>query len=120
MVALLKEGAAYIFKRKDKCLRAKTARTCAELLKVESAMWTFVKTPGVEPTNNIAERAVRHGVIWRKISMGSQSLEGSIFVARMLTVVMTLRSQKRNTLEYLVEAVTASRKGGIAPSLIPY
>lgn len=117
--ALLQEGADYEPKPKEKTPRAMTARTCKELLKLEPAMWLFVRRPGVEPTNNVAERAIRHFVLWRKSSWGSQSAEGSLFVARILTVVMTLRSQKRNPLDYMVQACQAFRDGKPAPSLLP-
>lgn len=53
----LAEGAAYKVARGDKSVRAKTARTCQELLKVEPALWLFVRVVGIEPTNNAAERA---------------------------------------------------------------
>lgn len=82
-------------------------------------MWLFVTTVGVEPTNNGAERAIRPAVIWRRTSFGSQTTAGSAFVARMLTVVTTLKSQKRNVLEFLTQAVVAAREGKQAPSLLP-
>jgi transposase len=69
---------------------SETVHTCARLLKLESAMWTFVDIEGVEPTNNHAERSLRPAVIWRRISFGSQTQAGSLFVSRMLTVVTTL------------------------------
>lgn len=117
--ALLQEGADYEPKPKEKTARAMTARTCKELLKLEPAMWLFVRVQGVEPTNNAAERAIRHFVLWRKSSWGSQSSEGSLFVARILTVVMTLRSQQKSTLDYMVHACQAFRDGKPAPSLLP-
>jgi transposase len=117
--ALLQEGADYEPKPKEKTALARTARTCKELLKLEPAMWLFVRVEGVEPTNNAAERAIRHFVLWRKSSWGSQSAEGSLFVARILTVVMTLRSQQRNLLDYMVQACQAFRDGKAAPSLLP-
>jgi transposase len=117
--ALLQEGADYQPKPKEKTARATTARTCKELLKLEQAMWLFVRVEGVEPTNNAAERAIRHFVLWRKSSWGSQSAEGSLFVARILTVVMSLRSQQRNLLDYMVQACQAFRDGKPAPSLLP-
>lgn len=117
--ALLQEGADYEPKPKEKTARAMTARTCKELLKLEPAMWLFVRVEGVEPTNNAAERAIRHFVLWRKSSWGSQSAEGSLFVARILTVVMTLRSQQRNILDFMVQTCQAYRDGKAAPSLLP-
>lgn len=103
----------------EKTPLAKTVRTCQQLLKVEAALWTFVMTEGIEPTNNPAERALRPAVLWRKNSFGSQSEAGSLFVSRMLTVVTTLRSQNRPVLDDLVEACRAARQGQSAPSLLP-
>ena len=82
-------------------------------------MWLFVTTEGVEPTNNAAERAIRPAVIWRRTSFGSQTQAGSAFVARMLTVVTTLKSQQRNVLEFMTQAVVAARLGQKAPCLLP-
>ena len=82
-------------------------------------MWLFVTTAGVEPTNNAAERAIRPAVLWRRTSFGSQTQAGSVFVARMLTVGTTLKSQKRNVLEFMTQAVVATRAGTATPSLLP-
>jgi transposase len=117
--ALLEQGASYPIGKDEKTPLAKTVRTCQQLLKVESAFWTFVTTPGIEPTNNAAERALRPAVLWRKNSFGSQSEAGSLFVSRMLTVVTTLRSQNRPVLDYFVEACRAARQGQPVPSLLP-
>lgn len=116
---LLEEGAGYAISKGEKTPLAKTVRTCQQLLKVESALWTFVTVEGVEPTNNAAERALRPAVLWRKNSFGSQSQQGSLFVSRMLTVVTTLRSQNRPVVDYLVEACRAARQGQPVPSLLP-
>ena len=101
------------------CGCATTARTCAEILRVEEGLWNFVWFPGVEPTNNAAERALRHAVIWRRISGGTASESGSRFVERMLTVVATCRQQGRNVLEYLTSCFEADRRGQSIPSLLP-
>jgi transposase len=102
-----------------RCDCATTARTCAEILRVEEGLWNFVWFPGVEPTNNAAERALRHAVIWRRISGGTASESGSRFVERMLTVVATCRQQGRNVLEYLTSCFEADRRGQLIPSLLP-
>jgi len=102
-----------------KCSCATTARTCAEILRVEEGLWNFVWFPGVEPTNNAAERALRHAVIWRRISGGTASESGSRFVERMLTVVATCRQQGRNVLEYLTSCFEADLRGQLIPSLLP-
>ena len=101
------------------CGCAKTAGTCRELLAVEASLWTFARVVGVEPTNNAAEREVRHAVCWRKTSFGTASEEGSRFVERILTVVASCRRQRRNVLEFLTHAVTAHRTGEKAPTLLP-
>lgn len=117
--ALLREAAAWPAPAKGGGPDAKTARTCRELLHLEAALWTFVRHPGVEPTNNVAERTLRGFVLWRKGSWGTQSAAGSQFVARLLTVVATCRQQGRSPLEYLTAAVVAYQQGQPAPSLLP-
>ena len=98
---------------------AKTAATCANLLDLEPALWTFAAQEGVEPTNNEAERALRHGVLWRHTSFGTHSADGSRFVERLLTVRDTLRQQHRNVLAYLHSACDAAVRRQPAPSLLP-
>ena len=71
------------------------------------------------PTNNAAERAMRHAMIWRRISGGTDSERGSRFVERMLTVVATCRQQGRNVLDYLRSCFEAARSGQAIPSLLP-
>lgn len=115
----LREAADYKIASREQTPLAKTVRTCRQLLKVEPAMWLFVTTEGVEPTNNAAERALRPAVIWRRTSFGSQTQAGSAFVARMLTVVATLKSQQRHVLEFMTQAVVAARAGQPVPSLLP-
>jgi hypothetical protein len=116
---LLQEGADYSIGTKEKTPLAQTVRTCRQLLKVEPAMWLFVTTEDVEPTNNAAERAIRPAVIWRRTSFGTHTQAGSTFVARMLTVVATLKSQRRDVLEFMTQAVVAARGGKPSPCLLP-
>ncbi len=101
------------------CGCARTAATCRELLSGETHLWTFVRVEGVEPTNNHAERALRHGVIYRKLSGGTDSESGSRFVERMLSVLATCRQQGMNALDYLTRCYRAHLDGGPVPSLIP-
>jgi transposase len=101
------------------CGCAKTAGTCAELLKVQEALWTFATSAGVEPTNNAAERALRHAVCWRKTSYGTASAGGSRYVERMLTVVGSCRQQGRDVLAFLTDCVRAERDSSARPSLLP-
>lgn len=98
---------------------ARTAATCGNLLAVEPALWTFVRQPGVEPTNNAAERALRHGVLWRHTSFGTHSPAGSRCVERLLTVRDSLRQQGRSMLDYLTAACQATLHHHAPPSLLP-
>jgi transposase len=97
---------------------ARTAGTCRELLAGESHLWTFVRVEGVEPTNNDGERALRHGVISRKLSGGTDGEAGSRFVERMLSVVATCRQQEINVLDYLTRCYQAQLDGQPVPSLL--
>jgi transposase len=92
---------------------------CRELLAVEPALYTFAAVAGVEPTNNAAERALRHAVCWRKMSFGTDSAGGSRFVERILTVVATCRQQGRDVLAFLTAAAEAARTGATPPSVVP-
>ena len=105
----------------DKLLlnQSTTRKTCANILKLEPALWTFVDHEGIEPTNNAAERPLRRGVIWQKRSFGTQSEQGSLFVERILTAVLTLRQQKRDVLEFLIQVCHAKISGPHSPSLLP-
>jgi len=109
--ALLAEGAAL-----PAC---KTSRTCKKILRHSDALWTFVRVEGVEPTNNTAERTVRHGVILRNISGGTHSQDGSRFIERILTVHATLRQQRRPILPFLRDACQSALLGKPGPSLLP-
>src|SRR5205823_949356 len=111
VVALLSRGTA--------CGCATTAAVCRELLAVEPGLYTFVAVEGVEPTNNAAERALRHAVCWRKTSYGTDSTSGSRFVERILTVEASCRQQGRDVLEYLTACCRARRDGTEGPSLVP-
>lgn len=92
---------------------------CKNLLELEPAMWTFVSNPDVEPTNNRAERDIRHPVVWRRSSFGTDSPTGSRFVERVLSVVQTCKRQGRRAFEYLTGALTAARNGLAIPRLLP-
>jgi transposase len=102
-----------------RCRDRKTKRFCERVLGVYPALWTFVVIEGVEPTNNHVERAQRRAVLWRRRSFGCHSAAGCRFVERILTVVQTLRLQKRSVLQFLQEAIAAHRSGIQGPTLVP-
>ena len=97
----------------------RAAALCRQLQKWWPALWTFSRVEGVEPTNNVAERALRPAVLWRKGSFGTDSEAGARFAERLLTVVATCRQQRRPPLDLLVAAGEAALQGTAAPSLLP-
>jgi transposase len=97
---------------------ALTHNFCKELVEHGAHLWTFLDREGIEPTNNAAERALRHAVIWRKLSFGTQSKSGSQFVERLLTVIETCRRQSRDVYSWLVAAIQVHYNGQHPPSLL--
>jgi transposase len=93
--------------------------SCRDVLKHADALFTFVDVPGIDPTNNLAERALREFVLWRRVSQGSKSERGCVFAQRIMTVFQTLRQQRRSVLAFLVQACQAMHQGRPAPSLLP-
>jgi transposase len=87
------------------------------LLKIWPALWTFADHRGVEPTNNHAERALRGAVIYRKLSLGSQSAGGERRIERLLSAHTTCRLQHRSLHAYLIDALAAHTRGHPAPLL---
>jgi transposase len=117
--AWLRPEVRLLLQRGTACGCAKTAGTCADILKVEESLWTFTRVAGVEPTNNAAERALRHAVLWRTSSHGTRSPGSSRFVANILSVAETCRQQCRYVLEYLTACCQAALEKAPAPSLLP-
>jgi transposase len=111
MIRLLDEGA--------RSRGYETPSKCRGILQLEPAMWTFLHEPGVEPTNNAAERALRPLVIHRKTSLGTESDRGERFLERMHTVVETLRRKGESTHEFLRGVAQAVLSGGPLPRLLP-
>ena len=92
-------------------------RFANNLLKVWPALWTFTTHPGVEPTNNPPERALRAPVIHRKVSLGTQSEDGERFAERALSAAATCRLQRRSLFTYLSDLITAHPRGDPFPAL---
>jgi transposase len=98
--------------RRGRSNRDQKAALCRQLQKRWPALWAFARVDGVEPTNNVAERALRPAALWRKGSFGSDSETGSRFVERLPTVVETYRQQGRPLLDFLVAADEAALRAG--------
>lgn len=114
----IRQQVSDLLRQGSTCSHSATAGTCRDILKRESALWTFVDVEGVQPTNNLAEQKIRPGVLWRNSSFGTQSKAGSRFVERILTVATTLKQQKRNLLDYLTQACEAANYGRSVPSIL--
>jgi len=91
---------------------------CRELWKHRAWLWLYLDVDGLGQTNNHSERALRHAVIWRKLSFGTQSAAGSRFVETMLTVIETCRQQNRHLFAYVTTAVEAHFAHQSCPSLL--
>ncbi len=87
------------------------------MLKLWPALWTFAGHDGVQPTNNHAERALRGAVIYRKLSLGSQSEDVERRIARPLSAHPTCRLQRRSLHAYVIDALRAHTRGDPVPLL---
>jgi transposase len=91
---------------------------CRNILDHRDAMWRFVETSSVDPTNNHAERELRGLVCWRRSTGGSRSERGNQFAANLKSVIHTCRKQRRHVLTYLDSAIHAALRNRKSPSLI--
>jgi transposase len=116
--ALVSEYEPIIARYATKSTRNKYCRGMAKnLIKAWPALWTFATHEGVEPTNNHAERSLRGAVIYRKLSLGSQSEDGEQRIQRLLSASITCRLQHRSLFQYLSELLTAHARGDPVPTL---
>ena len=97
---------------------AKLRALAKEILNDWDAVVAFVKNPELPPTNNDAERALRHAVISRRISFGTRTTEGSMAYAALLSVIETCRLRNQDPWQYIDQTLALGRKG-LAPSPIP-
>ena len=112
LLAALKHGA-----QQDRCSR--TANTCANIIKLWPALWTFTTHDALVPTNNAAEQALRSLVLKRKISGPTRSLRGDQFLARGYTVHETCLRQGVDLWDFMHKAVHAFIAKTAPPSLMP-
>jgi transposase len=92
-------------------------RFARNVLKIWPALWTFDTHHGVTPTNNHAERGLRGAVIYRKLSLGSQSEDGERRIERLLSAHTTCRLQRRSLHAYLIDLLGANARGDPIPLL---
>lgn len=89
-----------------------------DLLRQWKSLWTFVSEPGVVPTNNAAEQAVRKAVLWRKGSFGANSEAGCRYVERMLTLIGTAKLRGIRLLSWMTDAIEAQLHGNPEPDFV--
>ena len=98
----------------------KHSRNLAKRLeKHGESYFRFLTTPGIDPTNNVAEQAIRFVVIDRHITQGTRGKTGQRWCERIWTVVATCAQQGQSVFDYLSRAVQAYVHGWEAPSLLP-
>jgi transposase len=113
-----REAISELLTQGARCRDPKTSRFCGGLLAHQTALWTFTRLPGVPATNNASERALRHAVMWRRTSYGTQTDHGDRLVERLLTLRETCRLQGHRLHEYLTAAITADLHGQPIPALL--
>ena len=67
----------------------------------------FITTPGVEPTNNLAEQAIHFVVLDHKVTQGTRSAAGRNWSGRIWTAVATCTQHGRDVLAFLTESLQA-------------
>lgn len=96
----------------------KAARFCKNLLEYFNALWTFLWVEHVEPTNNHAERCLRHSVIWRKKYFATRSDYGTEFVSRSTSIMITCKLQSKNAFTFISQVLQNHFSKIPAPSLV--
>jgi len=111
--AVIRAATGYVPQRNEAHNLAKRFR------KHGSAYFTFITTPGIDPTNNCAEQAIRFVVIYRKVSQGTRSLAGRIACERFFTVAASCAMQGRSAYNFIRDALRSQSYGMPGPSLLP-
>jgi transposase len=83
------------------------------------SFFTFITTPGIEPTNNLAEQAIRFVAIHRRMTQGTRGRSGQMWCERIWTAIATCTQQGHSVFDFIAEAVLAYFGGEPAPSLVP-
>lgn len=103
----------------ERCHTPQLSRLCGTVLDIWPTLWNFTEHPHAEATNNRCERAIRHAVLWRKTSLGTQSEAGDRFVERTLSIRETCRLNDRSMHDYLVEVHHTRLTGAEIPNPLP-
>lgn len=79
----------------------------------------FITTPGVDPTNNLAEQAIRFVVIDRHVTQGTRGESGQRWLERIWSVIATCTQHGRSVFEFLDATIRAHFQGEPPPRLLP-
>lgn len=79
----------------------------------------FITEPAIDPTNNVAEQAIRFVAIHRRITQGTRGARGQRWCERMWTALATCAQQGRSAFEFVHQTVRAWLSGEPVPSLLP-
>lgn len=103
-----------------RCPQRREAQNLAKRFRENAdSYFRFITEPGVEPTNNLAEQAIRFVAIHRRITQGTRGEVGRRWCERIWTIIQTCRQQQRSVFEFLCAAVEAHFRSAPAPSLVP-
>lgn len=81
--------------------------------------FTFLDTPGIEPTNNAMERGFRQVVIDRKVTQGTRGMAGRRWCERIWTVLATCAQQGHSAFRFIHQSVLAYFQQRPTPALLP-
>ena len=116
LMAPLKKRLARLLRQGARSGIGQLSGLCANLLRLEKALWTFLYVRGMEPTNNHAERMLRPAVQWRKKSLGCHSQGGCRFAERILSVIHTSRLRGTSVMDHLQRTLASYRQELARPS----
>jgi transposase len=116
----LQQARAALLATGQQAPQTRAARNLAERFRLHGeAYFRFITTPGIEPTNNLAEQAIRFVVLDRLVTQGTRSERGRRWCERIWTAIATCAQQGRSVFQYLRDALYAHLRGELAPSLLP-
>jgi hypothetical protein len=103
---------------RQNALNPTTRRTCANLLRCFSSLFTFIDLPGVEPTNNHAERSLRRWVMWRRQTGGVRTEAAARTAETLMSVISTCILQGHSCYRTFIAIFEAHENGEPAPSIL--
>jgi transposase len=106
------------YDKNGKLVKTKSRNLANRFIKHGEAFFQFITTPQIDPTNNIAEQAIRFVVIDRYITQGTRSEKGRRNCERLWTVLATCGTTGRSAFYFIKSAVNAYFNKGSPPSLL--